>query len=111
MINFIYLIILDIGDDQNMKLHFKGKYNQNPESLPCGRHMEGAVKFKEPEDTKRLSFTANILSLVFLLMMAISVIIRCAPYLGQSLWQLILGLMSPLVIMLPHEITCGMFQR
>ena len=30
-----------------MKLHYKGKYDLNPESLPHGEHKPGAVRFKE----------------------------------------------------------------
>lgn len=37
-----------------MKLHYKGKYDLNPESLPHGEHKPGAVRFKEAEDTKEL---------------------------------------------------------
>ena len=28
-----------------MKLYYKGKYDLNPESLPCGEHKKGAVRF------------------------------------------------------------------
>ena len=50
-----------------MKLHYKGKYDLNPESLPHGEHVPGAVKFKEAEDTKKLAFIANALRVVILL--------------------------------------------
>lgn len=42
-----------------MKFHYKGKYDLNPESLPHGEHMPGAVKFNEVSDTKKLAVIAN----------------------------------------------------
>ena len=42
-----------------MKLHYKGKYDLNPESLPHGEHKPGAVKFKEAENSKRAGTLSN----------------------------------------------------
>lgn len=38
-----------------MRIHYMGKYNLDPESLPHGDHMPGAVKFKEASTTKELA--------------------------------------------------------
>ena len=35
-----------------MKLHYKGKYDKNPESIPAKPHKPDCVKFKEAEDSK-----------------------------------------------------------
>lgn len=42
-----------------MRLHYKAKFDGNVESLPRGEHKPGAVKFKEPEDPKKLGLIAN----------------------------------------------------
>ena len=36
-----------------MKLTYKGKYDGNPQTLPHGEHVPGAVKFKECEEIGR----------------------------------------------------------
>ena len=46
-----------------MRLHYKGAYDLNPESIPHKEHIPGAVKFKEAEDTKELSKTATVILL------------------------------------------------
>lgn len=35
-----------------MKFHYAGKYNGNPEELPCLEYVPGAVRFKEVEDDR-----------------------------------------------------------
>ena len=60
-----------------MKFHYKGKYDLNPESLPHGEHMPGAVKFNEVSDTKKLAVIANSLCVVIMIMMAIPAVMRC----------------------------------
>lgn len=55
-----------------MKLHYKGKYDLNPESLPHGEHKPGAVRFKEAKDTKELGVIANVLCLVIIIVLAVS---------------------------------------
>ena len=47
-----------------MRLHYKGAYDLNPESIPHKEHIPGAVKFKEAEDTKELSKTATVISII-----------------------------------------------
>ncbi len=41
-----------------MKLHYKGKYDGQEESLPRGEHRPGAVAFREP-DQKKFTLIAN----------------------------------------------------
>lgn len=87
-----------------MKLHYKGKYNLDPESLPHGEHMPGAVKFKEPEDTKKLSIIMNVLSLVITVVLAVLAVIRSSAYLFTSSRQMMLGCVVALLVLFPHEI-------
>ena len=37
-----------------MKLIYKGKFNGDANSIPHGEHKPGAVKFREPENPKKL---------------------------------------------------------
>lgn len=59
-----------------MKLHYKGKYNLNPESLPHGEHMPGAVKFKEADSTKQMGWILTIWSMVIAVIAAVPAVIR-----------------------------------
>lgn len=85
-----------------MKLHYMGKYNLKPESLPHGEHKEGAVKFKEAEDTKQLAIIANIGCLIISFALLAVAVVRGFEYF--SLWQMLLGSVMPMLIMFPHEL-------
>lgn len=59
-----------------MKLHYKGKYNLDPESLPKSEHKQGAVQFKEAENSIKLALIANGISLVIMLPMIALAVLR-----------------------------------
>lgn len=44
-----------------MKLHYMGKYNLDPDSLPHGDHMPGAVQFKEAGSSGELGVLATLI--------------------------------------------------
>ncbi|MBR5329268.1 MAG: DUF3267 domain-containing protein [Firmicutes bacterium] len=81
-----------------MKLHYKGKYNLNPASLPCGEHMPGAVAFKEAEDTRTLALVANGVAIGIIVVLYIGLLLRGGTF-GGSLWGALLAIAS----MFPHE--------
>ena len=58
-----------------MKLHYKGKYDRNPESIPAKPHKPNCVKFKEPEDSKKLGRIVNLLAIPILLIFFIPVLL------------------------------------
>ena len=87
-----------------MKLHYKGAYDLNPESLPHGEHPPGAVPFREAKDSKTLSILANALSLLIMLLLAIPAFFRCREYLPASPLQLSLGCLASLLVFFPHEL-------
>lgn len=87
-----------------MKLHYKGSYNSDPDTLPQREHLPGAVQFKEPEDIKKLGMIVNGVGLILMVLLAIPAIIRCAPYSGKSIGQFMVGAMLSLFIILPHEL-------
>ena len=86
-----------------MKLHYKGKYDLNPESLPHGEHMPGAVKFKEAESSKQMAIIGNVLAVVLMIVFAIPAVWRARPYIADSIWQMPLGCFASLVTLFPHE--------
>lgn len=88
-----------------MKLHYKGKYNLNPESLPHGEHMPGAVKFKEADSTKQLGWILNIWGIVIGVIAAVPAAIRCYPYIftGSGSRQQLLGCLAAFLVIFPHE--------
>ncbi len=59
-----------------MKIHYMGKFDLNPDSLPHGEHKSGAVKFKEPKDSKTLGLVASGIGLVLVVVFGLPIIIR-----------------------------------
>lgn len=87
-----------------MKLHYKGTYNLDPNSLPHGEHMPGAVKFKEAENSKQMALIGNVLAVVLMIVFAIPAVFRAREYIVDSIWQMPLGFLASLVTLFPHEI-------
>ena len=87
-----------------MKLHYKGKYDLNPESLPHGEHMPGAVPFKEAKDSRQLAIIANAASVVIMVLLAVPAWFRCREYLFASPFQMMFGAIASMLILFPHEI-------
>ncbi len=87
-----------------MKLHYKGKYDLNPESLPHGEHKEGAVKFKEAEDSKKLSIIANIAATVITVVLAVFAFLRAKDYILEDSFQLFVGCICSMLVLFPHEL-------
>lgn len=86
-----------------MKLHYKGKFDLNPESLPHGEHMPGAVPFKEAADSKQMGIIANGLCLVIIILLGIPAFMRCKDILLEHTLQLYLGCIASMLILFPHE--------
>lgn len=84
-----------------MKLHYMGKYDLNPESIPARPHKPNCVKFKEPEDSKQLSIVASIISIVLLVAFAIPVIFKGRL---DTVEAFAISLIFVLAAMFPHEI-------
>ena len=87
-----------------MKLHYMGKYDLDPDSLPHGEHQPGAVPFKEVKDTRQMSLLANGLCLVLMVLLGIGAAVRCQPWLLDDRWQLTLGCVASLLALFPHEL-------
>ena len=87
-----------------MRLHYKGKYDLNPESLPHGQHMPGAVPFKEAKDSKQLSLIANAASVVIMVLLAVPAYLRRREFLWASPLQMMFGAIASMLILFPHEI-------
>ncbi len=87
-----------------MKLHYKGKYNLNPDSLPHGEHQQGAVMFKEAENSKKLAIIANAVSVAIMIVLAVPAYFRCREYVIDGFWRLYLGVIISLAAALPHEL-------
>ena len=67
-----------------MKLHYMGKFDLNPDSLPHGEHKPGAVKFKEPEDSKSLAIVVNVIAVIIYLMTVLTYISSKALQITQT---------------------------
>lgn len=87
-----------------MKLHYMGKYNMDPASLPAGEHKPGAVQFREAENSTKLAWIANGISLVVLVALAVPAVLLRGPELGAHLLQVLLGLYASLLTLFPHEL-------
>lgn len=85
-----------------MKLHYMGKYNLNPHSLPHGEHQTDAVPFREAKDSKALASIANILGIVLLIPLVALLYLRY----GHALFtmQTVVACVCPFLIFFPHEL-------
>ena len=85
-----------------MKLHYKGKYNLDPDSLPARDHMPGAVKFKEAEDSKKLSIIANGLAVLIMAVLAVPAVWRAWGDFDSI--QFFAGYVVSMLTVFPHEL-------
>lgn len=85
-----------------MKLHYMGKYNMDPNSLPALEHKPGAVKFKEVENSGQLALVANILALLLLVIFSAVAFMRVPDLLSHPA-AIITGLLASLLTLVPHE--------
>lgn len=84
-----------------MRLHYKGKYNLDPASLPGAEQHPHAVMFREASDSAALGRIANTVALLVLLPGLALLFLRC----GRPVFSAIGpgGLLSCLILF-PHEI-------
>lgn len=88
-----------------MKLHYKGKYDLNPESLPKREHMPNAHQFKEISDTKKLGIIGNIVALaIAIILLAAAVPLLKDRFDIDGLFRCLLGAAAPMLILFPHEL-------
>ena len=87
-----------------MKLHYKGKYDLDPDSLPHGEHKPGCVRFKEPEDSKKFGIIANVLSIFIMVIFAVPACMRIWGNIFESFWMLYLGMIVSMLTLFPHEL-------
>lgn len=62
-----------------MKLHYMGKFNLDPDSLPQAEHKPGAVEFKEADSMKKLSIIANTVACIILVILGAAAFFRIVP--------------------------------
>ena len=89
-------------EDSHMKLHYQGKYDLNPESLPHGEHQPNAVPFKEAKDSKTMALIANTASIVIMVLLAVPAVLRGKAHFDPL--QMMLGCIAPMLILFPHEL-------
>lgn len=87
-----------------MKLHYRGKYNLDPETLPTCKHQPNAVKFKEVDSTKELAVIANGIGIALMILLAIPVYLKYKGLLFDYFDEIMVGAMLPLLTMFPHEL-------
>ena len=83
-----------------MKLHYMGKYNLDPDSIPTKPHRPNAVPFKEPEDSTALSKIANSIAVIVWIIFCIPVFV-IHGFDAIPLW--FLGTLLSLLTYFPHE--------
>ena len=82
-----------------MKLIYKGKFDGDVSSIPHGEHKLNAVKFREPEDPKKLGFIANGIATVIVILALLGVFLR-----GGFENFSIIGVFLSYITLFPHEI-------
>lgn len=84
-----------------MKLHYKGKYNLDPNSLPYKPHQEGAVPFKEAKDIETMAVIANTIAALILIPLGVVLYLRY----GFAVFEnIIIGGVLALLCTFPHEL-------
>lgn len=99
---------------RKMKLIYKGKYDNNPDSLPHKEHKPGAVKFKEFENSMQMGIFANVLAIVIMVVFGILMLARAGGFQNlldggkyifkDHLLAADLGLLASMVTLFPHEL-------
>ena len=84
-----------------MRLHYRGKYDLDPASLPCGEHRSGAVKFREASDSGALARIANTAAAALLAVFGALLFLRCGASVFPALGP---GAGLSLLCLFPHEI-------
>lgn len=87
-----------------MKLHYRGKYNLDPATLPTCKHQPNAVKFKEVDSTKELAVIANGIAIALMILLAIPVYLKYKGSLFDYFDEMMIGAMLSLLTMFPHEL-------
>ena len=87
-----------------MKLHYRGKYNLDPTTLPTCKHQPNAVKFKEVDSTKELADIANGIAIALMILLSIPVYLKYNGSLFDYFDEMMVGAMLPLLTMFPHEL-------
>ena len=82
-----------------MKLNYKGKFDGDVNSIPHGDHKPGAVKFREPEDPKKLGLIANGIATAIVMLALLGVFLR-----GGFENFSIAGIFLSYITLFPHEI-------
>lgn len=85
-----------------MKLHYKGKYDLNPDSLPHNEHMPNAVPFKEAKDTKTLSIICNVAAFAIMVILAVPAVLRAGDHFSSE--QFGFGCVASMLVLFPHEL-------
>ena len=81
-----------------MVFHYMGKYNLNPDELPCLEHEPNAVPFKEPKDSKTLGLASNGIALG-LAVLTIGLLLWRGGMGAWNQWGVLLALAAAV----PHE--------
>lgn len=84
-----------------MKLHYQGKFDLNPASLPHGEHQPGAVPFKEAEDSRTLGIYANLAAMGLLVLLMTILLFRWGFIVFRGFLP---GVILAVLAMFPHEI-------
>lgn len=94
-----------------MKLHYKGKFNGDENSLPQREHPEGAVAFKEPKNMKSLAVIANVTAAVAIVVFGAFAVWRgCYLYsdfmdfFDKGYLLTFFGMILALLSIFPHEL-------
>ena len=84
-----------------MKLHYMGKYNLDPETLPTNTQIPNAIKFKEPEDTNKLAIIANSIAFGTLVLLFIPLcMIKGFDVFKVMFWPALVSCL----LLFPHEL-------
>jgi len=86
--------------------HYEGQYSGDENSLPRGEHPANAVRFREPEDMKKLAMVGNAGAAVVcvLQLVPVAILIARQSFERLPLWRFYIGMVAALLSLFPHEL-------
>lgn len=88
-----------------MKLHYMGKFNLDPDTLPQAQHKPNSIVFKEANNMKKLAIIANSISVAIFILLAVLAFFRLRHSFNSGMiLPAYLACICTLLTAFPHEI-------
>lgn len=87
-----------------VRLHYRGKFDGNEESLPTRLPQANAVQFIEPDNAKTFSRWVTVISSIVFILFSLPYLIRSIEVTGDQRYSFFLGGVLSMLMIFPHEL-------